>query len=330
MSTKLANYLLILRRKIKKIHVSAHNIDTRDINKESMERGTAVTVGTFDGVHTGHRVVLSTLRSLATERGLLPLAVTFDPHPLAVIAPGHEPLLLDTLAGRTARIRAYGVEPVVVPFTEELRRLTAAEWMARLRNDYGTRLLVAGYDNTFGSDCRGMTPSDYKLPGMKLGIEVIVANEKPGVCSSAIRRALEHGDLEDANAMLGYHYEIGGRVVHGRHLGTGLGFPTANVAVSPGRQLPATGVYAALAYIDGDATPHPAVVNIGNNPTVGAGNPVTVEAHLLDYDDSLYGHHLNLKFVERIRGELCFDGLDALRMQIAADCDAARGILGMS
>lgn len=306
----------------------AYNIDTCDINKEYREGGTAVTVGTFDGVHTGHKVVLSTLRSMAEERCLLPLAVTFDPHPLAVIAPGREPLLLDTLAGRTARIRAYGVEPVVVPFTEELRRLTAAEWMERLRNDYGTRLLVAGYDNTFGSDCRGMKPSDYKLPGMKLGMEVVVANEKPGVCSSAIRRALERGDLEEANAMLGYNYEIGGRVVHGRHLGTGLGFPTANVAVSPGRQLPSKGVYAVLAYIDGSDTPHPAVVNIGNNPTVSAGNPVTVEAHLLGYDNDLYGHDLNLKFMGRIRGELRFESLDALRMQIAVDCDAARMILG--
>lgn len=306
----------------------AYNIETCDINKECRERGTAVTVGTFDGVHTGHKVVLSTLRSLAAERGLRPLAVTFDPHPLAVIAPGHEPLLLDALARRTARIRACGVEPVVVPFTEEVRRLTASEWMARLHADYGAQLLVAGYDNTFGSDCRGMKPSDYKLQGMKLGIEVIVANEKPGVCSSAIRKALERGDVAGANAMLGYDFEIGGRVVHGRHIGTGLGFPTANVAVPSGRQLPAKGVYVALAYIDGDATAYPAVVNIGNNPTVSAGNPLTVEAHLLDYEQDLYGCGLTLQFVGRIRGELRFESLDALRKQIAVDCGAAREALG--
>ena len=290
----------------------------------------AVTVGTFDGVHRGHKEVLRTLRERADALGLTPLVVTFDRHPLETVAPERAPRLLQERESRDALLRSEGVDVTEVAFTPGLCRLTAGEWIEVLRRDYGARLLISGYDNKFGSDGQRLAPADYVALGHAHGIEVVVAPELPGVCSSAIRAALGRGDVEKAGEMLGRRYRLEGRVESGRRLGRELGFPTANLRVDPRIMIPAPGVYAALSFIEdeneGESKVYKAVVNIGDNPTVGADNPLTIEAHLLHFDGDLYGKRLALDFISRIRGERKFDSLDSLRREIAKDAGRVEGM----
>lgn len=281
---------------------------------------TAITVGTFDGVHRGHRRVVEFLLRNSEQRGLRPLVITFEPHPLAIVAPQRAPHLLELPAEREANLRALGVDVEVLRFDEELRRLTVEQWMQRLRDDYNARLLVAGYDNTFGSDGMTMNIADYREIGRKLGIDVLEAPIENGVSSTLIRHALLAGDVETAAAMLGRPYALSGTVAHGRGLGRQLGFPTANLLADPRLLLPAPGVYAA------DANGMRAVVNIGVAPTVDAALPLTVEAHLIGFSGNLYGTPLRLEFLRRLRDEKRFGDLRALQDAIAADILSASNL----
>lgn len=291
--------------------------------------GTVVTVGTFDGVHRGHLEVLRTLREYGASHALRPIAVTFDRHPLEIIAPERAPLLLQSEEERLDAMRSAGVEAVSVPFTDAVRNLTARRWMSCLRDRLSARALVTGYDNRFGSDGRRMVHSDYVNLGGELGLDVVEAPELPGVCSTAVRDAISAGDMSRAAEMLGHPYEVEGEVVEGRRLGRQIGFPTANLDISSRRLLPAPGVYAAYAVTDsGDR--YPAVVNIGDNPTVGPGNPITVEANLIGFYGDLYGHRMRLQFIEHLRGECRFPDLAALTARIARDRAEAERILNES
>lgn len=291
------------------------------MKKNENENGTVVTVGTFDGVHPGHREVLRTLKSYALAHGLRPLAVTFDRHPLEIVAPARAPRLLQTRADRDRLLREEGVEVEEVAFIPEVCSLTAEDWMRQLRDRYGARAIVTGYDNTFGSDGRHMTAADYQAAGQRLGLDIVTAPELPGVCSSSIRKAVGDGNVRETSRLLGREYEVEGVVEEGRQLGRSLGFPTANLHPDSRIQLPAPGVYAGR--LDGQ----PAVINIGNNPTVGEGNPLTVEVHVLDFAGDLYGKRVRASFTERLRGEMKFDSLDSLKYQIAEDIKEARGII---
>lgn len=293
---------------------------------ETAPKHRAATVGTFDGVHRGHRVVLDTLRRLAAEEGLQPMAITFDPHPLRLIAPERTPPLLTTTAQRLALLRQEGVHPLVMRFDESLRRMTVAEWMHRLHDRYGVDLLLVGYDNTFGSDGLEMSTADYRAIGETVGIRVEEARELPDVSSSAVRRAVLAGDVVRASEMLGRPYVLEGMVVHGQGLGRTLGFPTANVDVAPGMALPAKGVYAAMA-VTARGERVPAVVNIGLRPTVGDFKDATVEASLIDYSGDLYDTPLKLEFIGRLRDERRFESLDLLKERIALDVEEARRLL---
>ena len=293
------------------------------MKKEEAERGCVVTVGTFDGVHRGHQEVLRELKEAARQRDLRPVVVTFDRHPLEIVAPERAPLLLQSREERDALLRSFGVEVKEVSFTSSLSSLTAGEWMEELRNRFKAEILISGYDNKFGRDGHSLSPDDYVALGKEKGIEVVVARELPGVCSSLIRRALQDGDVERAAEMLGRDYSVKGDVVEGRHLGRTIGFPTANLDVSARRQLPATGVYSAR--VEG----RPAVVNVGHNPTVDSGNPITVEAHVLEFSGNLYGRIVELEFLRRIRDEKRFGSLEELKTQIAKDvefCLATEGL----
>lgn len=295
--------------------------------------GRVVTVGTFDGVHRGHRLVLETLHNYAGERRLEPLVLTLHPHPLMVVAPERAPRLLDPLRRRLELLRKLTPNVDAVEFTESLRHLTVREWMLLMRESYGAQAIVTGYDNTFGSDGMRMSHEEYRRIGKECGLEVVSAPELPGICSSAIRKAVAEGDMRGAARMLGRSFRIEGTVAEGRRLGHALGFPTANVEpAESGLCIPSPGVYAARAVIEDEAIKEggkirPTVVNIGNNPTVSDGNPLTIEAHILDYDGDLYGRSLAVDFIDRIRGERKFASLDALKTQIAADAAAARAIL---
>lgn len=297
---------------------------------------TAVTVGTFDGLHPGHLRVLDTLRAEAARRRLRPVVFTFDRHPLALIAPERAPLRLSTPAEEQAGLRALGFDVEVLAFDHALRALTADGWLRRLADVYGARLLVMGYDNTFGSDGLGMSLADYAAAAARYGIDTVRAGVVDGVSSSAVRRAVAAGDTAAAASLLGRPYAVEGTVVHGKALGRRLGFPTANLDIDPCRLLPAPGVYAARASVAcpaGDSRPacpgtFPAVVNIGTRPTVDRHGALSVEAHLAGFDSDIYGCRVRLEFAARLRPEQRFDTLRQLTAAIAADVAAATALLG--
>lgn len=283
----------------------------------------AVTIGTFDGVHRGHRLVLDTLKKEATRRGLQPVAITFDRHPLDLVAPRRAPGNLMSTDRKADLIRHEGVEPLILPFTEQLRGMRAYEWLDYIHRKYDVSLLVAGYDNTFGSDGIDMSIADYKAMGDSIGIDVISAPEERGVSSSAIRKAVKSGDIVKARSLLGHRPEIEGKVMPGFHVGHKIGFPTANLQVSSRSVMPPSGVYAAVAFIDEGTEGMPAMVNIGFRPTFeGTGKESThqtVEAHIIGMDDELYGKRIRLEFVGRLRDERRFGSVEGLVEQLHKD-----------
>lgn len=281
----------------------------------------AAVTGTFDGVHLGHRFLLEGLRSRAAERGLQPLALTFTDHPLALMAPDRVPAELTSGAKRRALLEAEGVEVEMLEFNEELRAMTAEEFLGMLNRRYGVELFLLGFNNRIGSDRAGAEA----LAGRKIGgVEVVAALEHPDmvVSSSRIRGALAEGDVEAAARMLGRPYALDGTVVSGRQLGRTIGFPTANIEPSPRAAIPAVGVYA------GRMLGHKAVVNVGRRPTVEGRNdaPLSIEAHLLDFSGDLYGRTVELEFTRRLRGEKKFASLEELKSAIRKDVELTRNL----
>ncbi|MDE6033784.1 MAG: riboflavin biosynthesis protein RibF [Muribaculaceae bacterium] len=275
----------------------------------------AAVIGVFDGVHRGHQFLLEQLKTEAERHDYQPIALTFDRHPLELVNPGAVPARICSLQERLELLRRAGVEPIVLEFTAELRAMSAREFCAFIRT-LGVDLLLMGFNNRIGSDRkRGAELIDEP-------IEIIVARELPegGVSSSAVRRAVGQGDLELAAKLLGRPFVIEGKVVTGRQIGRTIGFPTANIQPSEANVLmPPIGVYA------GEAEGRPAVINIGRRPTVNNGNDVTIEVHILDFQGDLYGRHLRVEFLRRLRPEMKFSGLDELKAQIQKDIDNARG-----
>lgn len=284
--------------------------------------GNIVTTGTFDGIHRGHVELLQTLVSEARSHGGEPVAVTFDRHPLAVIAPARAPHMLMLPGARNARLREYGVKVVELHFDEAMRSMTAGEWMRLLHDRYDADTLVLGYDNTFGCDGVDLSLRDYEILGQRNGLKVLTAPMVPGVSSSAIRKALATGDIEGANAMLGYDWALDGPVVQGRRMGRYIGFRTANLAVDPRLQLPAPGVYATEVTMP-DGSLMTGVTNIGVRPTFDDNGSVSVETHIPGYEGNLYGSRITVRPVRRLRDEVRFDTVPSLKEQIAKDVNEA-------
>lgn len=290
------------------------------MSSEPETKTVVATVGMFDGVHRGHQHLLNQASALAGRT----LAVTFTDHPLRTIAPDRAPELLMPPEERLATLAALPAvdEVVALEFDEQLRLLTAAEFMAMLRERFGVTHLVLGYDNGFGHD-RPKSPEHYIEAGRSVGVEVVPAtpliDEISGqpISSSAIRRALAAGDIEAANRMLGREFTLAGTVVSGRQDGRKLGSPTANLQHDPRLAVPARGVYACRATVDG--TTFPAAVNIGVCPTLTGAETATVEAHLIGCDADLYTKPLSLSFVAHLRPERRFPSVDALKSAIASD-----------
>ena len=281
-------------------------------------RKKAAVIGSFDGVHLGHAAVLSTLRNEAEARNLEPIAISFDRHPLSLIDPSRAPEAITSLQKKEELIRKAGVSPVILPFDENLRATTAADWIRFLKDSFDVELLVVGYDTTFGSDGLSYSISGYRNLGKENGIEVIEAPFVAGISSSAIRKAVAEGMVEHAAEMLGRHFQLNGIVVGGNRLGRTIGFPTANLLPAPGIVIPANGVYAARAILP-DGKHIGAMVNIGTRPTIMRGDDRTVEAHLIGWEGDLYGKNLTLAFVSRLRDEIRFNSIDALRRQLEED-----------
>ena len=282
------------------------------------------TIGTFDGVHLGHRHLLGQLKAEAMSRGMKPLAVTFTSHPLSAIRPEMIPPALSTPEEHIADIQALGIDTLALDFTQELRRLTAAEFLTMLRRRHQVHVVMPGFNNRIGSD-RIHGIDQYTDAGIRAGVEILPASSRrpgPEISSSAIRKAIALGDMDEAAEMLGHPYRITGTVVHGQAIGRTIGFPTANILTPADIAIPGPGVYAA-----DTADGHRAVVNIGTRPTVTDGNPVpatTIEAHLLDFNGNLYGSTLTLSFIRRLRDERKFSSIDDLKRAIQADTVSAR------
>lgn len=284
-------------------------------------QGTVCTIGFFDGVHRGHQCLIRQVRDEALRRGVPSLLITFDRHPRSVFAPEGAPQLLTTAEEKMQLLRASGIDDIhVLRFDSAMAALSAREFMQQvLRQQLGVSVLVIGYDHHFGRP-QGETFEDYQAMGRELGIDVVLAHELEGehVSSSAIRRALNEGDVATANRLLGRPYTWAGHVVHGHAVGRQLGFPTANLeATEPGKLLPARGAYAVR------INHQPSILNIGCRPTLDNGTDTTVEAHLIDFQGDLYGQTLNVTFVERLREERRFASEDELAAQLRRDRDEA-------
>jgi riboflavin kinase/FMN adenylyltransferase len=294
-----------------------------------------VTIGKFDGVHTGHRAVLARLRELAAERRLASAVVTFDRHPLSLLAPAFCPQALVSNAQKRELLAASGIDAtLMLTFDQQLADLDPDEFVRRVLVDaLGARVVFAGSDFRFGRKGAGDTRVLREL-GAAHGFEVVLIDDvrtpqgdaERRASSTWVREALEAGRVDEAARVLGRPPAVRSVVVAGERRGRELGYPTANL--DPARLegfLPADGVYAAWASIDG--VRYPAAVSIGNNPTFDGVPQHQAEAHLLDVDLDLYGRTIELEFARRLRGMERFDDLDALVAAIRADADAARRIL---
>lgn len=294
------------------------------------EKPVVAAIGFFDGVHLGHRHLLAQVRREAALRGLSAAAITFAQHPRSTLCTDYRPRLITSLPEKLSRLEAESLDLcLVLNFTPFVASLSARGFMEVLRRRLNVRCLVIGYDHRFGCG-RSETFSDYVAFGRELGIDVVQATELPAegvsVSSSAVRRALESGDVKQASRFLGYNYSLETLVVPGRKIGRTIGFPTANLQLcDPDRLIPAGGVYAVR--VRWSNVCYEAMLNIGCRPTIGKALAQTLEAHLFDFSGDLYGSRLTLEFVERLRDERTFASLESLREQLACDAACAKSIL---
>lgn len=292
--------------------------------------GSCVTIGNFDGVHVGHQRLMARTCAKAKKRGLISVVVTFDPHPMTVLMGHKTPPFITNTGQRLKLIEQQGPNvALVLEFTRQMAALEPEEFVRRYLVE-GLRLkeLVIGYDYAMGKGRKG----NYDLlcalgKEMGFGVErldpVIVGGAV--VSSTRIRDLVQSGNVWDARPLLGRFFEVDGEVVDGMKRGAArLGFPTANLRLE-GTLLPRPGVYAVWAELDGE--PLQAVANVGYNPTFGD-TGLTLEAHIMDFDRSIYGQRLSLQFVQRLRSERKFDSIDELKARIAHDVRLARIILG--
>ena len=304
--------------------------------KELTASGSVVTVGMFDGVHVGHRHILSLLGRVAEEKGLRPVVVTFDRHPRQVLTEGvatHFRITTNEERGRL--LSQCGVDTVVeLPFTPQLAGMSACEFFEQvLVGQMNARALVLGFDNMFGS--RGRNDFD-RLPalaeekGVSIHVDKAVFYHGSEVSSTRIRKALEHGQTDRAASMLGRGYVMWGTVEKGRQLGRLLGFPTANVSLADtSKVLPADGVYAVWVTLSDGTTGLKGMANFGAQPTFGLEKPV-FEVNIFDFDGDLYDSVLTVEFGPRLRDICRFESVPVLVEQLNADRAAARKLLPRS
>jgi len=293
-----------------------------------------VTTGTFDGVHHGHRKILNQLNRVAKNIGGESVLLTFFPHPRMVLQPDLDIKLINSQREKIELLKSTGLDHLIIhPFTTEFSRTSSLEFVRNiLVNSIGAKKLVIGYDHHFGRNREGSF-EHLKEYGPLYGFEVeeISAQDidDTTVSSTKIRRSIEEGTIGVANQYLGYPFPITGKVVEGERIGNTIGFPTANIRVKDSYKIiPANGVYAITVNFPGrsESPAIKAMCNIGIRPTFG-GKFQTIEAHLLDYDGDLYGQELKLNFHQRLRSEMKFSDIEALKNQLQEDEKAARAAL---
>lgn len=305
----------------------------RDIHEADLERDTVMTIGTFDGLHLGHQDLLKRLVRRAWQTYRLSAVVTFDPHPRAVLSGPNNVVCLTTTADKIALFEQWGLDLLVIlPFTLELARTSARDFMQMLIQHLRMTELWVGWDFALGRGREGNVPALKKLSeamGFQVHVIAPVSEGDVVISSTHIRNLLSAGRVAEAAEMLGRYYRVTGRVVPGVGRGKALGFPTANLQVSPQCAVPRSGVYAAYATVHNRR--YLAAVNIGARPTFtqnpAGGAESTIEVHLLDFDGDLYGEEITVQFVERLRDERRFPDADALRAQIARDVAKSREVM---
>ncbi len=285
-----------------------------------------LTIGNFDGVHRGHRVLFGRVLERARALGGQSIVMTFDPHPIKVMKPGNGPPLITPTEQKLELIASEPVDFIIcVPFTREFAAVSAKAFVRDLLvGRIGVSELVVGYDYSFGAGREGNISMLREL-GREFGFEVHVVDpvyiDGMLVSSTSIRKFVQEGSLEEARRLLGRDYQICGKVVPGEGRGGPLlGFPTANI-VPVDELVPREGVYAVSVEFGGEV--HQGVTNIGRNPTFGEA-PLTVETHLLDFSGDILGRTIRINFIRRLRDEIAFDSVDSLASQIARDIREAR------
>jgi riboflavin kinase/FMN adenylyltransferase len=290
---------------------------------------TLITIGVFDGVHLGHKFLISKLVSLAGKQHLLSGIVTFRQHPRDLLAPKTKLLFLCSVEERVQLLKNEGVD-IVAPltFNRELAKVSARDFVGLLQKHLKMRGLVIGPDFTLGHNREGNAETLRAL-GMEMGFSVTVVAPKTVegevASSTVIRQALAEGNMEKVTRLLGRPFSLKGTVTRGEHRGTGLGFPTVNLKVDAKMAVPPDGVYATRAYIEGQE--YQAMTNIGVRPTFGDNNERTIESFILNYNQDVYGKEVKIELIQRLRGEKSFDSIEELKQQIADDVRRGSAIL---
>jgi riboflavin kinase/FMN adenylyltransferase len=290
------------------------------------QRPVALTIGNFDGVHLGHQALLQHLKREAQARGLETAVIVFEPHPREFFAPAQAPTRLTNLREKAELFEQMGVGRVqVCRFDSKFAQMAAADFIHALHERLHAKFVLIGDDFRFGSGRAG----DYALMekiglqhGFAVHAEQSVLQSGIRISSTAVRDALARGNLQAAQRFLGRHYSISGHVEHGNSMGRKLGFPTANIQLRHNRP-PVSGIFAVRARIEGGQWLHGAA-SLGVRPTVVVGGRPVLEVHLLDFDEEIYGRHMHVEFMHKLREEAKFPDLESLTKQIALDVEQAK------
>lgn len=291
-------------------------------NEDTIEQGIVATIGFFDGVHVGHRFLIKELQDWGKELNMPSAVITFPEHPRQVLHSDYRPKLLDTFQEKMERLETTGIDYcIALDFTYELSLYSAADFIRLLAEEYHVKGLLIGYDHRFGHD-RSDGFEQYVEYGGQVGMEVRKASpydeENIRVSSSEIRRLLQEGKVEMANALLTYPYQLRGRIVSGYKLGRTIGFPTANIEVdSPYKLLPKVGVYAVWVELLGKR--YKGMLYIGKRPTLQNGDNLTIEVNILGFSGNAYNDEITVSFVYAVREDKTFESVEALREQLERD-----------
>ena len=291
-------------------------------NEDTIEQGIAATIGFFDGVHVGHRFLIKELQDWGKELNMPSAVITFPEHPRQVLHSDYRPKLLDTFQEKMERLETTGIDYcIALDFTYKLSLYSAADFIRLLAEEYHVKGLLIGYDHRFGHD-RSDGFEQYVEYGGQVGMEVRKASPYDEgnirVSSSEIRRLLQEGKVEMANALLTYPYQLRGRIVSGYKVGRTIGFPTANIEVdSPYKLLPKVGVYAVWVELLGKR--YKGMLYIGKRPTLQNGDNLTIEVNILGFSGNAYNDEITVSFVYAVREDKTFESVEALREQLERD-----------